>query len=107
MYELFMNPDMFLSEDGSYRPLCPVEDEFVAGEIVNRWFHREQARHLKDLHESEMVEFDAVLAELLFRMKQKLSRPQWPVESLVAAAKNSTFDCRPACRAVRGVSWSH
>jgi predicted nucleic acid-binding protein len=65
---------MLLSEDGSYRPLCPVNDEFVAGEIVNRWSYREQARKLKDHHESEMLEFDAVLAELLFRMKQKLSR---------------------------------
>jgi hypothetical protein len=27
-----------------------------------------------NLHETEMLEFDAVLAELLFRMKQKLSR---------------------------------
>jgi predicted nucleic acid-binding protein len=96
MYELFMNPDMFLSEDGSYRPLCPVEDEFVAGEIVNRWFHREQARHLKDLHESEMVEFDAVLAELLFRMKQKLSRlgrnGQWSLWLRQQRIQRSTAD---------------
>jgi hypothetical protein len=74
MYELYATPDMFLSEDGYYRPLCPVDDKFVAGEIVNRWHHREQSRRLKDLHESEMLEFDAVLAELLFRRKQMLCR---------------------------------
>src|ERR1017187_9321044 len=74
MYELYATPDMFLSEDGYYRPLCPVDDKFVAGEIVNRWHHREQARHLKNLHETEMLEFDAVLAELLFRKKQMLCR---------------------------------
>src|ERR1022692_2843680 len=74
MYELYATPDMFLSEDGCYRPLCSVEDEFVAGEIVNRWFHREQSRRLMNLHETEMLEFDAVLAELLFRRKQMLSR---------------------------------
>jgi hypothetical protein len=74
MYELYATPDMFISESGYYRPLCPVDDKFVAGEIVNRWFHREQSRRLMNLHETEMLEFDAVLAELLFRMKQKLSR---------------------------------
>lgn len=74
MYELYAPPEMFLSEDGCYRPLCPVDDEFVAGEIVNRWFHREQARHLKDFHEREMLEFDAPLAELLYRRKQMLCR---------------------------------
>ena len=55
-------------------PLCPVEDQYVAGEIVNRWFHREQSRRLKDMHELEMLKFDAELAELLFRRKQMLSR---------------------------------
>jgi hypothetical protein len=65
---------VLLSEDGYYRPLCPVEDKFVPGEIVNRWFHREQSRRLKDLHEREMLEFDAELAELLFRRKQMLCR---------------------------------
>lgn len=74
IYELYTSPDMFLAEDGSYRPLCPVDDEFVAGEIMNRWFHREQSRRLKNTHESEMLKFDAELAELFFRMKQKLSR---------------------------------
>jgi len=74
MYEICPPPELFLSESGSYRPLCPVDDEYVAGEIVNRWFHREDSRRLKNLHESEMLTFDAELAELLFRMKQKLSR---------------------------------
>lgn len=74
MYEVCIPPEMLLSEDGCYRPLCPVPDEYVAGEIVNRWFHREQSRHLKDLYEREMLEFDATLAELLFRRKQMLCR---------------------------------
>lgn len=74
MYEICPPPEMFLSEDGSYRPLCPVDDEFVAGEIVNRWFHREDSRRLKNLHETDMLKWDAELAELLFRMKLKLSR---------------------------------
>ena len=74
MYELYAAPDMFLAEGGSYYPLCPVEDEYVAGEAVTRWFHREQSRRMKDLHETEMLKFDAELAELLFRMKQKISR---------------------------------
>jgi predicted nucleic acid-binding protein len=74
MYEVYPPPKIFLNEDGCYRPLCPVDDEFVAGEAVNRWFHREQSRRLKNLHESEMLTFDAELAELLFRMKQRLSR---------------------------------
>jgi hypothetical protein len=65
---------MFLSESGSYRPQCSVDDEFVAGEIVNRWYHREGSRRLKNLHEADMLKWDAELAELLFRMKQKLSR---------------------------------
>lgn len=75
MHELYVPSEMFLSEAGRYQPLCPVEDEFVAGEIVNRWFHREQSRRLKDMHEIEMLKFDAELAELLFRRKQTLCRP--------------------------------
>jgi hypothetical protein len=74
MYELYIPSEMLLSDDGCYCPLCPVEDKFVPGEIVNRWFHREQSRRLKDLHEREMLEFDATLAELMFRRKQTLSR---------------------------------
>ena len=75
MYELYATPEMFLNENGRYQPLCPVEDQFVAGEIVNRWFHREQSRRLKDMHEIEMLKFDAELAELLFRRKQMLCHP--------------------------------
>jgi hypothetical protein len=75
MYEVCPPPEMFLSEDGCYQPLCSVDDEYVAGEIVSRWHHREQSRRLKNMHESEMLTFDAELAELLFRMKQKLSQP--------------------------------
>ena len=74
MLEAYIPAEMLLSRDGCYHPLCPVEDDLVAGEIVNRWFHREQARHLKDLHEREMLGFDAPLAELLFRRKQMLCR---------------------------------
>ena len=74
MYERYIPSEMLLSVDGYYRPLCQVEDKFVPGEIVNRWFHREQSRRLKDMHEREMLEFDATLAELLFRRKQMLSR---------------------------------
>ena len=75
MYELYAPPEMFLSEDGCYCPLCPVEDEYVAGEIVNRWFHREQSRRLANMHETEMLQFDATLGELLYRRKQMLCRP--------------------------------
>lgn len=74
MGEHFFSSEMLLNEDGYYCPLCPVDDEWVPGEIVNRWHHREQSRHLKDLHEREMLELDAVLAELLFRRKQTLCR---------------------------------
>jgi predicted nucleic acid-binding protein len=87
---------MFLSEDGCYQPLCPVEDQYVAGEIVNRWFHREQSRRLKDMHELEMLKFDAELAELLFRMKQKLSRlgrnGQWSLWLRQQKISRSTAD---------------
>jgi len=96
MYELYSSPDMYLSEDGCYRPLCPVTDEYVAGEIVQRWACREQARHLKNHHESEMLEFDAVLAELLYRMKQKLSRlgrnGQWSLWLRQQRIQRSTAD---------------
>jgi hypothetical protein len=96
MDEHFYFPDILLSESGSYRPLCPVTDEYVAGEIVNRWFHREQSRRLKDLHESEMLEFDAVLAELLFRRKQMLCRlgrnGQWSLWLRQQKISRSTAD---------------
>jgi hypothetical protein len=96
MYELYAAPEMFLSESGSYRPLCPVEDEFVAGEVVNRWFHREDSRRLKNLHEADMLKWDAELAELLFRMKQKLSRlgrnGQWSLWLRQQNIQRSTAD---------------
>lgn len=74
MEEHYFSPEMLLSQDGYYRPLCPVDDQWVPAEVVNRWHHREQSRHLRDLHEREMLEFDAVLAELLYRRKQTLCR---------------------------------
>jgi hypothetical protein len=96
MDEHYFSPEMLLNEDGYYRPLCPVEDEFVAGEIVNRWFHREQSRRLKDLHEREMLEFDATLAELLFRRKQMLCRlgrnGQWSLWLRQQKISRSTAD---------------
>ena len=96
MYELYIPPEMFLSEDGCYQPLCPVEDQYVAGEIVNRWFHREQSRRLKDMHELEMLKFDAELAELLFRRKQMLSRlgrnGQWSLWLRQQKISRSTAD---------------
>ncbi len=96
MHETYIPSEMLLSEDGDYRPLCPVADEFVAGEIVNRWFHREQSRSLKDLHESEMLEFDATLAELLYRRKQMLCRlgrsGQWSLWLRQQKISRSTAD---------------
>ena len=55
MDEHYFAPDLLLTESGCYQPLCPVEDEYVAGEILNRWHHREQSRRLKDLHEQQYV----------------------------------------------------
>ena len=96
MYKLYTSPEMFLSETGSYQPLCPVADEHVAGETVNRWYHREQSRRLKDLHEKEMLGFDAELAELLFRMKQRLSHlgrnGQWSLWLRQQKISRSTAD---------------
>lgn len=96
MYADYTPLEMFLTEDGCYRPLCPCDDEFVAGEIVNRWFHREQSRRLKDMHEREMLEFDATLAELLFRRKQTLSRlgrnGQWSLWLRQQRISRSTAD---------------
>jgi len=96
MHETYIPPEMLLSEDGCYRPLCPVGDQWVPGEIVNRWHHREQSRRLKDLHEREMLEFDATLAELLFRRKQMLCRlgrnGQWSLWLRQQRISRSTAD---------------
>jgi hypothetical protein len=96
MYELYLPPEIFLSESGSYHPLCPVEDEYVAGEIVNRWHHREQSRRLMNMHEAEMLEFDATLGELLYRRKQMLCRfgrnGQWSLWLRQQNIQRSTAD---------------
>ncbi len=96
MDEHYFAPEMLLTESGCYKPLCPVEDLYVAGEIVNRWHHREQSRHLKDLHERQMLEFDATLAELLFRRKQMLCRfgrkGQWSIWLRQQKISRSTAD---------------
>lgn len=105
MDEHFYSPEILIAEDGSYRPLCPVTDEYVAGEIVNRWYHREQSRRLKDLHEGEMLGYDAELAELLFRMKQKLSRlgrnGQWSLCTTANLALNGGPAGCPICGIIR------
>lgn len=96
MHEPYIPPEMLLHEGGCYRPLCSVDDAFVAGEIVNRWFHREQSRRLKDHHEREMLEFDATLAELLYRRKQMLCRlgrnGQWSLWLRQQKISRSTAD---------------
>jgi len=96
MYELQPPPEMFLTEGGSYRPLCPIDDKFVAGEIVNRWFHREQSRRLMNMHEAKMLEFDETLGELLYRRKQMLCQPgrngQWSLWLRQQNIQRSTAD---------------
>jgi hypothetical protein len=96
MYEVYPPPEMFLSEDGCYHPLCPVDDEYVAGEIVNRWHHREQSRRLMNMHEAEMLEFDETLGELLYRRKQILCQPgrngQWSLWLRQQKIQRSTAD---------------
>ena len=52
----------------------PVSDEFLAGETVFHWANREQYRHFINTQRAEMLKVDTVLAELLYRMKRKLSR---------------------------------
>lgn len=96
MNDTYIPSEMLFSPDGYYRPLCPVEDKFVPGEIVNRWYHREQSRRLKDMHEREMLEMESELAELLFRRKQMLCRfgrnGQWSLWLRQQKISRSTAD---------------
>ena len=52
----------------------PVSDEYLAGETVFHWVNREQYRRFINAQKAEMTKVDIVLAELLYRMKRKLSR---------------------------------
>jgi len=52
----------------------PVTDENLGDEISLRWSQREYHRHIIDLQRAEILKVDAVLGEMLYRLKKKLSR---------------------------------
>lgn len=53
----------------------PVSDEHLAEEISLQWSQREYFRHFTDLQRAEVLRIDAVLGELFYRLKRKLSQP--------------------------------
>jgi hypothetical protein len=68
-----------LEEDllGDVLHLCSktVDDEYLPGETVLCYSNRRHAAHMMKHYKAEVQQADSILAPLLFRMKQRLSRP--------------------------------
>ena len=52
----------------------PGSDDYLAGEIVFQWNHREHVRRMMGEQQKDLDKVDSVLAGLLFEMKQQLSK---------------------------------
>jgi hypothetical protein len=52
-----------------------VSNEQLENEITSQWAIREFYRNFIDLQEAEVLKIDAILGELFFELKQKLSQP--------------------------------
>lgn len=52
----------------------PGQDEYLAGEVVHQWSARQSYRRQIIALEVEVKKHDAVLGDLLYRMKRKLSK---------------------------------
>jgi hypothetical protein len=53
----------------------PVSDEHLADEIALQWSQRECFSRIMNLQKAEILRIDAVLGELFYRLKQKISKP--------------------------------
>jgi hypothetical protein len=74
MEQLNSCPTSYQLDEGDQQFQYPVSDEYVAGEAVFHWVNREQYRRVINAQKAEMLKVDAVLGELLCRMKKKLCR---------------------------------
>jgi hypothetical protein len=73
-----MHHDLTDSYTAFLKSMCgywaPGQDDFLAGEIVHQWSCRQSYRRQICGLEVEFKKHDAVLGDLLYRMKSKLSR---------------------------------
>ena len=74
MTQLDSNPESFSVPENDHQFQHPIADEYLAGETVFHWVNREQYRRTINVQKAEMSKIDAVLGELLYRMKRKLCR---------------------------------
>jgi len=74
MEEVYSNAESSHLAETNQRLRNLISDEYLAGETVRRWTLREQSRRVMNLHRAEMLQADADLGELFFRMKRKLCR---------------------------------
>jgi hypothetical protein len=74
MEQLNSNPESSPVPENDHQFLHPVSSEYLAGETVFHWANREQYRRTINVQKAEMLKVDAVLGELLYRMKCKLCR---------------------------------
>jgi hypothetical protein len=74
MAQLNSKPESSPVPENDHQFQHPVGDEFLAGEAVLYWANREQYRRFMNTQRAEMLKVEAVLGELLYRMKRKLCR---------------------------------
>jgi hypothetical protein len=74
MTQFNSNPESSPVAESGHQFQHPVSPEFLAGETVLYWANREQYRRFMNTQRAEMLKVEAVLGELLYRMKRKLCR---------------------------------
>jgi hypothetical protein len=74
MTQFQSNPESSPVPESGHQFQYPVTEDYLAGEAVSQWVNREQYRRTINVQKAEMLKVDAVLGELLYRMKCKLCR---------------------------------
>lgn len=75
MEEVQANSELPLTSKRGNPFRTPVTDENLENEILLQWSQREYFRRFMNLQKAEVLIIDAVLGELFYRMKRKLSKP--------------------------------
>jgi hypothetical protein len=75
MEELNANSELLYSSVKGNPFRIPVSDEHLADAISAQWSRRECFRQVVNMQKADILRIDAVLGELFYRLKRKISQP--------------------------------
>lgn len=75
MEELHANSELPRTSDKGNPFRIPVSDDHLADAISLQWSRRECFRRIMNLQKADILRIDAVLGELFYRLKRKISLP--------------------------------